>query len=75
MESANEGAVGAYWGLFEASGDPKFAFTGMLRTFPAWRIYALGGAILTLLLGLLILGRMPRVSQPGYLMMGGLVAS
>ena len=33
-----------------------------------------GAAILTLLLGLLILGRMPRVRQPGYLVMGGLVA-
>ena len=32
------------------------------------------GALLTLTLGLLILGRMPRVRQPGYLVMGGLVA-
>jgi exo-beta-1,3-glucanase (GH17 family)/cellulose synthase/poly-beta-1,6-N-acetylglucosamine synthase-like glycosyltransferase len=70
---ADEGAVGAYWGLFDASGRPKFAFSGMLRTFPAWRTYALGAAILTFLLGLLILGRMPRVRQFGYLLMGGLV--
>ncbi len=33
-----------------------------------------GAAFLTLILGLLILGRMPRVRQPGYLVMGGLVA-
>ena len=72
-KAGNEGAVGAYWGLFDASGDPKFAFTGMLRTFPEWRIYALGGGVLTFLLGLLILGRMPRVRQPGYLVMGALV--
>lgn len=70
----NEGAVGAYWGLYDAMGAPKFPFSGMLRTFPAWRTYALGAAILTLLLGLLTLGRMPRVRQPGYLVMGGLVA-
>jgi exo-beta-1,3-glucanase (GH17 family)/cellulose synthase/poly-beta-1,6-N-acetylglucosamine synthase-like glycosyltransferase len=70
-----EGAVGAYWGLFDASGRPKFAFTGMLRNFPEWRTYASGAAIVTLLLGLLILGRMPRVRQPGYLVMGGLVAA
>lgn len=69
----DEGAVGAYWGLFDANGNPKFAFSGMLRTFPAWRSYALGAAILTFLLGLLILGQMPRVRQPGYLVMGGLV--
>jgi len=74
-KAGNEGAVGAYWGLFDANGIPKFSFTGMLRTFPAWRLYALGGAILTFLLGLLILSRMPRVSQPGYLMMGALVGT
>jgi len=70
----SEGDVGAYWGLFDANGNPKFTFTGMQRSFPQWRIYALVAAILTLLLGLLILGRMPRVRQAGYLVMGGLIA-
>jgi cellulose synthase/poly-beta-1,6-N-acetylglucosamine synthase-like glycosyltransferase len=69
----HEGAVGAYWGLFDADGNPKFAFTGMLRSFPAWRTYALCAALLSLLLGLLILCRMPRLRQPGYLVMGALV--
>jgi exo-beta-1,3-glucanase (GH17 family)/cellulose synthase/poly-beta-1,6-N-acetylglucosamine synthase-like glycosyltransferase len=69
-----EGAVGAYWGLFEADGTPKFAFRGMLRTFPEWRTYALITAIITLFLGLLILRRMPRVRQTGYFVMGSLVA-
>jgi exo-beta-1,3-glucanase (GH17 family)/cellulose synthase/poly-beta-1,6-N-acetylglucosamine synthase-like glycosyltransferase len=73
-KGGKEGAVGAYWGLFNAKGDPKFPFTGMMRSFPQWRLYALFGAVLTLVLGLLILGRMPRVRQPGYLVMGGLVA-
>ncbi len=36
-KGTNEGAVGAYWGLFDADGVPKFAFSGMLRTFPEWR--------------------------------------
>jgi exo-beta-1,3-glucanase (GH17 family)/cellulose synthase/poly-beta-1,6-N-acetylglucosamine synthase-like glycosyltransferase len=70
----SEGAVGAYWGMFDANGNPKFALTGMQRSFPQWRIYALVAAALTLLLGLLILGRMPRVRQTGYLVMGGLIA-
>ena len=70
----NEGAVGAYWGIFDANGAPKFTFTGNVRSFPEWRVYALVAAILTLLLGLLILGSMPRVRQPGYLLMGGLIA-
>jgi exo-beta-1,3-glucanase (GH17 family)/cellulose synthase/poly-beta-1,6-N-acetylglucosamine synthase-like glycosyltransferase len=70
----NEGSVGAYWGIYDANGNPKFNFTGMVRSFPAWRTYALLAAIITLILGLLILGRMPRVRQTGYLVMGGLIA-
>ena len=65
--------VGAYWGLFDATGNPKFAFTGLIRTFPEWRSYALMAAGLSLLLGLLVLGRMPRVRQTGYLVMGGMI--
>jgi exo-beta-1,3-glucanase (GH17 family)/cellulose synthase/poly-beta-1,6-N-acetylglucosamine synthase-like glycosyltransferase len=71
---SSEGPVGAYWGLFDAEGNPKFTFTGMQRSFPQWRVYALVAAALTLLLGLLILGHMPRVRQTGYLVMGGLIA-
>ena len=40
----DEGTVGAYWGLFDANGDPKFPFSGLFRTFPEWRSYALGTA-------------------------------
>ena len=70
----NEGDVGAYWGLYDANGNAKFNFTGLVRAFPEWRTYALLAAVITLILGLLILGRMPRVRQPGYLVMGGLIA-
>jgi cellulose synthase/poly-beta-1,6-N-acetylglucosamine synthase-like glycosyltransferase/exo-beta-1,3-glucanase (GH17 family) len=70
----NEGTVGASWGLYDAQGVPKFGFSGLLRTFPEWRTYALFTSILTLVLGLLILGWMPRMRQQGYLVMGGLVA-
>ena len=74
-KAGNEGVVGAYWGLFDAGGKPKFAFTGMLRTFPEWRSFMFLAAVFTLLLGLFILGRMPRVRQTGYIVMGGLVAA
>jgi exo-beta-1,3-glucanase (GH17 family)/cellulose synthase/poly-beta-1,6-N-acetylglucosamine synthase-like glycosyltransferase len=74
IKVGNEGDVGAYWGLYDANGNAKFTFTGLVRSFPEWRVYALIAAFLTLLLGLLILGRMPRVRQPGYLVMGGLIA-
>ena len=73
-KGGNEGSVGASWGLYDALGNPKFGFTGLLRTFPQWRTYALFAAVLTLALGLLILGWMPRMRQQGYLVMGGLVA-
>ena len=73
-KGGNEGSVGASWGLYDALGNPKFAFTGLLRTFPQWRTYALFAAVLTLALGLVILGWMPRMRQQGYLVMGGLVA-
>jgi len=73
-KGGNEGSVGASWGLYDALGNPKFGFTGLLRTFPQWRAYALFAAALTLALGLLILGWMPRMRQQGYLVMGGLVA-
>ena len=69
-----EGAVGAYWGLFDATGHPKFAFTGLLRNFPEWRSYALVVALLILALGVFILGRMPRLRQTGYVAMGSLIA-
>ena len=69
-----EGAVGAYWGLFDATGHAKFGFSGRLRNFPEWRGYALLAAILSLSLGLLVLGRMPRLRQRGYMAMGGLIA-
>jgi exo-beta-1,3-glucanase (GH17 family)/cellulose synthase/poly-beta-1,6-N-acetylglucosamine synthase-like glycosyltransferase len=72
-KDANEGVAGRYWGLFDASGNPKFAFTGLLRNFPEWRSYALMAAVLSLLLGLVVLGRMPRVRQTGYLVMGGMI--
>jgi cellulose synthase/poly-beta-1,6-N-acetylglucosamine synthase-like glycosyltransferase len=72
-KDANEGVAGRYWGLFDADGHPKFAFTGLIRTFPEWRGYALMAAVLSLLLGLLVLGRMPRMRQSGYLMMGGMI--
>ncbi|HWA90821.1 MAG TPA: glycosyltransferase [Rhizomicrobium sp.] len=70
----SEGAVGAYWGLYDAEGNAKFPFTGLVPSFPQWRMYALLAAVLSLVLGLLILGRMPRVRQPGYLVMGALIA-
>ncbi|GAA0536945.1 glycosyltransferase NdvB [Rhizomicrobium palustre] len=67
------GSAGAYWGLFNAEGQPKFHFTGDVRSFPEWRKYTFVAALFSLLLGLVILSRMPRVKAIGYFVMGGLV--
>ncbi len=36
-KSANEGRVGAYWGIFDATRTPKFAFEGPIDEDPYWR--------------------------------------
>jgi cellulose synthase/poly-beta-1,6-N-acetylglucosamine synthase-like glycosyltransferase/exo-beta-1,3-glucanase (GH17 family) len=45
----NEGSVGAYWGLFDASQQAKFAWTGLVSDANHWRL-----ASLAVLLGLLL---------------------
>jgi exo-beta-1,3-glucanase (GH17 family)/cellulose synthase/poly-beta-1,6-N-acetylglucosamine synthase-like glycosyltransferase len=45
----NEGSVGAYWGLFDASHQAKFAWTGLVSDANHWRL-----ASLAVLLGLLL---------------------
>ena len=51
----NEGSVGPYWGLFDASRQPKFAFTGPVVDADHWRIAAVA-ILIGLLLSLPILG-------------------
>ncbi len=44
-----EGSVGPYWGMFTASGEPKFAWTGPVDDPDYWRI-----AAIAVLIGLLL---------------------
>ncbi len=37
---AIEGSVGAYWGVYDASRHPKFAFTAPIVEIPEWRLLA-----------------------------------
>jgi exo-beta-1,3-glucanase (GH17 family)/cellulose synthase/poly-beta-1,6-N-acetylglucosamine synthase-like glycosyltransferase len=53
----NEGSVGAYWGVFDASGQAKFAWTGLVSNSDYWKI-----AGLAVLLGLLL--SLPIVAKP-----------
>jgi exo-beta-1,3-glucanase (GH17 family)/cellulose synthase/poly-beta-1,6-N-acetylglucosamine synthase-like glycosyltransferase len=54
----NEGSVGAYWGLFDASRQAKFAWTGLVSDADHWRV-----ASLAVLLGLLLSVPIPAKSR------------
>jgi exo-beta-1,3-glucanase (GH17 family)/cellulose synthase/poly-beta-1,6-N-acetylglucosamine synthase-like glycosyltransferase len=40
-----EGLAGAYWGLFDAARNPKFAFSGVIESDPHWQSRALGSSL------------------------------
>lgn len=52
---ALEGSVGAYWGLYNANREPKFAMYGDVLDLPDWKNWALGAAVLSMLLMTLFL--------------------
>jgi len=39
-KSDTEGAVGAYWGVFDVHRNPKFPFTDPIRRIPQWKLLA-----------------------------------
>lgn len=41
-----EGAVGGYWGVLDAAGNPKFPFKGPVAEAPDWRLPAYGVMVL-----------------------------
>ena len=57
----NEGGVGAYWGIFDASRQAKFAWAGTIGDPDYWKVAGLA-ALLGLLLSLPILAK-PSVTQ------------
>jgi len=65
--SGQEGAVGAFWGMFDAVGEPKFSLTGPLSSFDDWRAYATASVLAIIVLGLIALALIPAVSFSGYL--------
>ncbi|MEO7198695.1 MAG: glycosyltransferase [Dokdonella sp.] len=48
-KEANEGLAGAYWGMFNAAREPKFALTGTVVEDPRWPWKALAASLLALL--------------------------
>lgn len=69
-----EGAVGAFWGMFDAEGKPKFTFTGDLTSFPDWATYAGAATAATFVLGLLVLLLVPAMGLQGYALVAGAVS-
>jgi exo-beta-1,3-glucanase (GH17 family)/cellulose synthase/poly-beta-1,6-N-acetylglucosamine synthase-like glycosyltransferase len=43
-KQTEEGRVGAYWGMFDAARQPKFAFEGEVQADPYWRVKALASS-------------------------------
>jgi len=72
-KAAQEGAVGAFWGLFDAERAPKFALTGALSSFPQWHTFAVSAALGIMAVGAAVLGVLPAVALGGYLLVGGIV--
>jgi exo-beta-1,3-glucanase (GH17 family)/cellulose synthase/poly-beta-1,6-N-acetylglucosamine synthase-like glycosyltransferase len=72
-KAMQEGAVGAFWGLFDADRQPKFALSGALTSFPQWPAFATSAAVGIAAVGLSVLAALPAVALAGYLLLGGIV--
>lgn len=65
-KSANEGTVGANWGLFSAERERKFHLTGSVVANPAWRVHYGFAAAAALVLLCVAAWRTPRVGHAGF---------
>ncbi|MGV8844240.1 MAG: glycosyltransferase [Pseudomonas sp.] len=48
-KASDEGAVGAYWGVYNLDRQPKFPFAGPVVAIPQWRVLAIGSVVLAML--------------------------
>ncbi|MBI4183637.1 MAG: glycosyltransferase [Proteobacteria bacterium] len=60
-----EGAVGAYWGIYDAKRNPKFEFSGPIVNTPGWPLLAGATIALALALSLLLLADSGRIRKRG----------
>jgi len=65
-----EGTVGGHWGLYDAAGAEKFAFTGPIVARATWRIELLATASGIVLFVLLGLARKPRLDTRALALFG-----
>ncbi|MCE9523102.1 MAG: glycosyltransferase, partial [Alphaproteobacteria bacterium] len=69
-----EGAVGAFWGIYDAEGKPKFDFKGTLSSLPEWPWIALAAIMLSVLAGGALLRYTPHLRFAGILFLASSIA-
>ncbi|MEE9396946.1 MAG: glycosyltransferase [Methylococcales bacterium] len=65
-----EGSAGAYWGMFDADRQPKFAMQGDVFNLPDWKNWASGAAILSMILMTIFLFTRKRMKLSGKIFFG-----
>ena len=68
----DEGAVGAFWGVYQADGTPKFELVGEITSMPDWPWFAGAAVLITMLCGVLLLRTTPHLSFFGQLFLAAL---
>ena len=69
---ANEGAVGSYWGVYNADREPKFPMTGLVSEVPHWRLWASLAVGLAFLPAVLFMLRRHHIGIPGMVLFLGM---
>ncbi len=69
---ADEGAVGAFWGVYDANGQQKYELEGHLSSLPEWPWFAGAAVLITMLAGALLLRSTPNLSFFGQLFLAAL---
>ena len=69
-KSKDEGSAGAYWGIFDADRQEKFPMDGAVITLPAWKDWAIGAAVFSIVLMGLFLYTRKSMQLPGMLFFG-----
>ncbi len=67
-----EGAVGQFWGVFDATGTQKFTLEGIITSKPNWPWFAAIATAITVLVGALLLRATPHLSFFGQLFLAAL---
>ncbi len=69
-KKADEGSAGAYWGIYNADRQLKYPMDGEVIALPAWKNWALGAAIFSLVLMGIFLFSRKSLKLPGILFFG-----